>query len=254
MGSKNLKAGVVRGTKGVTAPDAPGFATYIRGLIRDDVLTNDNLWANTDGLPTLVEASDSAGILPTRNFQEDTFEFCENLTADTLRDCRLGKKACFSCPLACGNYVRVGEAAVEDPEYETLGIAGSNCGISDLEAIVAFNAACDDLGLDTISVGGVTAFAMELTEKGIYDFGIRFGDTKGYLAVPGLIARREGSGIELARDVRFLSEKYGGLGFAMHVKGLETARLRTPGIMGDGVGLRHLRQGGLPHEGVARGG
>jgi aldehyde:ferredoxin oxidoreductase len=105
-----------------------------------------------------------------------------------LKSVLKAKKACFACPLACSNYVESGKTKVEGPEYETLALCGSNCGIGDLEAVIEFNRLCDDYCLDTISAGNAVAFAMEMTEKGIHDFGIRFGEVEHYLTMPGLIA------------------------------------------------------------------
>ncbi|MFZ5632757.1 MAG: aldehyde ferredoxin oxidoreductase family protein [Bacillota bacterium] len=222
FGSKNLKAVVVRGSGGVSPADLPGLMRAAHRALREDLLTDTNLWANTDGTPMLVEMSHNAGILPARNFQQGTFEEgYKNISSPALQEARAGKKACLSCGLGCGNYTIKGAGRVEGPEYETLALAGSNCGISDLEAVVKFNALCDDLGLDTISTGNVTAFAMELAEKNIKELGLRFGEVDSYLKVPELVARRRGIGADLALGVRDLAAKYGGAGFAMQVKGLE---------------------------------
>lgn len=235
MGSKNLKAVVVRGNGSVSVPNIKEFMVTVKEIMHKDTLTDTNLWAYTDGTPMLVEMSQSSGILPTRNFQDGTFEGFRNINSDAVKSVRAGKKGCLSCALGCGNYSRNGRAAVEGPEYETLAIGGSNCGIDDLEAIIKFNNLCDDLGLDTISVGNVAAFAMELTEKGIKDFGLRFGDKEGYLLVPALIAHRDGIGADLGLGVKKLSEKYGGRDFAMQVKGLEFPGYEPRGSWGMGL-------------------
>ncbi|GAB6174231.1 aldehyde ferredoxin oxidoreductase family protein [Paradesulfitobacterium aromaticivorans] len=235
MGSKNLKAVVVRGNGSVSVPNIKEFMVTVKEIMHKDTLTDTNLWAYTDGTPMLVEMSQSSGILPTRNFQDGTFEGFRNINSDAVKSVRAGKKGCLSCALGCGNYSRNGRAAVEGPEYETLAIGGSNCGIDDLEAIIKFNNLCDDLGLDTISVGNVAAFAMELTEKGIKDFGLRFGDKEGYLLVPALIAHRDGIGVDLGLGVKKLSEKYGGRDFAMQVKGLEFPGYEPRGSWGMGL-------------------
>lgn len=221
FGSKNLKAVVVRGSGGVRPADMSGLLKAAHRALREELLTDTNLWTYTDGTPMLVEMSNNTGILPTRNFQQGTFEGFENISSPALREARAGKKACLSCGLGCGNYTVKGSGRVEGPEYETLALAGSNCGISDLEAVVKFNALCDDFGIDTISTGNVTAFAMELAEKNIKDLGLRFGEVESYLEVPGLVARREGIGAELALGVRDLASRYGGKVFAMQIKGLE---------------------------------
>lgn len=221
MGSKNLKAVSVKGSVGLKVPNIRKFAAAMNKIKREDTMTEENMWTFTDGTPLIVELCQSTGILPTRNFQEGTFDQYESLNSDAIKSALKAKIACFACPLACGNYVEKGQTRVEGPEYETLALCGSNCGIGDLEAVIEFNRLCDDYCLDTISAGNAVAFAMEMTEKGIHDFGIRFGEIETYLTMPGLIANRQGVGADLATGVRAMAAKYGGTDFAMHVKGLE---------------------------------
>ncbi|MBA1333626.1 MAG: Tungsten-containing aldehyde:ferredoxin oxidoreductase [Firmicutes bacterium] len=235
MGSKKLKAVVVKGTGGVRTADINKALPAINELMRNSTLTDDNLWAYSDGTPLLVDMSQASGILPTRNFQDGTFEYAKNINSETMTGARYGKRGCHSCALGCGNITRIGKAMVEGPEYETLALCGSNCGIGDLEAIVKFNRLCDDFGLDTISTGNITAFAMEMTERGIKDFGIRFGDVEAYLEIPGKIAIREGIGAELALGTKALAERYGGFDFAMQVKGLEFPGYEPRGSWGMGL-------------------
>ena len=161
--------------------------------------------------------------------------FSTGLNSESMQRSRAGKKGCHSCALGCGNFTKVGDAVVEGPEYETLALCGSNCAIGDLGAVVKFNQLCDDFGIDTISAGNVTAFAMELTEKGIKDFGLNFGDVDGYLSVPEKIARKEGIGAELALGAKCLAKIYGGQDFAMEVKGLEFPGYEPRGSWGMGL-------------------
>ena len=232
LGSKNLKAISVRGTGGFTVPDIRKVAAALNKIKRDDTMTDDNMWAYSDGTPVIVEMSNSTGILPTHNFQEGTFEDFEKVDSEAVKGALKAKKACFGCPLACGNYVETGKTRVEGPEYETLALCSSNCGIGDLEAVIEFNRLCDDYCLDTISAGNAVAFAMELTEKGIHDFGIRFGDVEKYLEMPGAIAGREGIGADLSKGVAAMADKYGGNDFAMHVKKLEIPGYEPRGTWG----------------------
>jgi aldehyde:ferredoxin oxidoreductase len=221
MGSKNLKAVAVKGTGGLKIADSRKFAAAMNKIKHEDTMTDDNMWAYTDGTPMIVDLSQDTGILPTRNFQEGTFDDYQKINSDAVKSTLKAKKACFACPLACSNYVEKGKTKVEGPEYETLALCGSNCGIGDLEAVIEFNRLCDDYCLDTISAGNAVAFAMELTEKGIHDFGVRFGEVESYLTMPGLIALKEGIGADLASGVKAMADKYGGADFAMQVKGLE---------------------------------
>lgn len=235
MGSKNLKAIAIRGTGGVHVADIKGFLNYVREISASDLMTEDNLWSHTDGTPILVEATNELGIHPTRNFQEGTFEEWEKISSDAVKSIKKGARACRSCPMACGNFVRTEKTMVEGPEYETLALAGSNCAIADIEAIALFNERCDDVGLDTISTGNTTAFAMEMTEKGIHDFDITFGNKDNYLKIPDEIARLEGRGKELAQGVRYLADKYGGKEFAMQIKNLEMPGYEPRGNYGMGL-------------------
>ncbi len=221
MGSKNLKAISVRGTGGIKIPDIRKFSAAMNKIKREDTMTDDNMWAYSDGTPMIVDLSQSTGILPTRNFQEGTFDEYRAINSDAVKSVLKAKKACFACPLACSNYVKMGKTEVEGPEYETLALCGSNCGIGDMEAVIEFNRLCDDHCLDTISAGNTVAFAMEMTEKGIHDFGIRFGEVEKYLTMPTLIATRQGVGADLALGVKKMAEKFGGRDFAMEIKGLE---------------------------------
>jgi aldehyde:ferredoxin oxidoreductase len=248
MGSKNLKAIAVRGTGGLKVADIRKFTAAMNKIKREDTMTDDNMWAYSDGTPMIVDLSQSTGILPTRNFQEGTFADFEKVNSEAIKKVLKTKKACFACPLGCGNYVETGITRVEGPEYETLAICSSNCGIGNLEAVIEFNRLCDDLGLDSISTGNTIAFAMEMTEKGIHDFGICFGDVDKYLTMPDLIATKNEIGAELAMGVKKLSEKYGGGDFAMQVKGLEMPGYEPRGSWAMGLaygtadrGACHLR-------------
>lgn len=244
MGSKKLKAIACLGSKDLTVPDMPRFMELIKKLMREDTLSDANQWVYLTGTPMIVDMSNASGILPTRNYQDGTFEGAANINAGKVQDLKPVKKACFACALGCGNYVRFKGGGVEGPEYETLALAGSGCGIDNLEAISMFNAECDDLGMDTISLGNVISFAMEMTEKRIKDFGIRFGDVAGFLKIPRLVALKEGIGRELGLGVRKLSVKYGGAEFAMQVKGLELPGYDPRGSWGMGLAYATASRGG----------
>ncbi len=248
MGSKNLKAIAVSGKGILPVDNARDFLEEVYRIQKEEVLTSDNLWAFYEGTPMLVKMAQGSGLLPTNNFRCGVFEKFQELSSDAIEKVRKSKRACFGCALACGNYIRAGETTLEGPEYETLALCGSNCGIGDMELVARFNRLCDDLGLDTISTGNVTAFAMELTERGIKDFGIHFGESSEYLKAPEEIALKRGRRSELALGTRALAEKHGGTEFAMHVKGLEFPGYEPRGSWGMGLayatsdrGACHLR-------------
>jgi aldehyde:ferredoxin oxidoreductase len=244
MGSKNLKAIVCSGNNDLAVPDMPRFMELVKKIMMEDTLSNTNQWVYLTGTPMIVDMSNASGILPTRNYQDGVFDRATDINSGKVQDLKPDKKACFACALGCGNYIRFKGGSVEGPEYETLALAGSSCGISDMDAIARFNAACDELGMDTISLGNVLGFAMEMTEKGIKDFGIKFGDITNFLEIPRLVAFKKGIGKELGLGVKQLSQKYGGADFAMHVKGLELPGYDPRGSWGMGLAYATASRGG----------
>jgi len=232
MGSKNLKAIVVKGTGSVEIPNIVEATNRIIQILQEEVLQEDNTFIYDCGTTAFLEACNDGGILPVNNFQDATDERWTEYNGDVLLQGKKGKRGCGSCGLGCGNFLQIGDAVCEGPEYESIAVAGPNAGVRDPEAIVKYNQVADDMGLDTISSGDVIIWAMEMTEKGIHDFGIKFGDSAKMLEYLKLMARREGIGAELAMGVRACAAKYGGEDFAMHVKGLEFPQYEPRGSWG----------------------
>ena len=221
FGSKNLKAIAVHGTGSVRVPDMQSFMAMYHDILQNHVLTGDNLWAYDEGTPVIVELSQGAGLLPTRGFSEGTFEGAESIDSASIQKRKQGNRACAACPLACGQLTQNADGLMEGPEYETLGLAGSNCGMDDLDAIAAFNRLCDNLGLDTISTGNVLGLAMLMAQEGIHDFGVHFGNAEEYLTATENIAYRRGVRAELAQGARHIAQQYGAEHLVMESKGLE---------------------------------
>ena len=221
MGSKNMKAIVIRGTGGVKVNDIENTTKRIVELLRENVVTEDNDFIYHDGTTAFLEACNDGGILPWKNFSDATDEKWTEYNGDVLKKYRVGKRGCGSCGLGCGNFLKIGDAICEGPEYESISVAGPNAGIRDPEKIVKFNEVADNMGLDTISAGDTIIWAMEMTEKGIHDFGIKFGEADKMIHYLELIAKNEGVGKDLALGTKRASEKFGGTEFAMQVKGLE---------------------------------
>ena len=244
MGSKNLKAVVVRGTGAVSVGDARAFAADMLQLQNERVLSADNAWTYEEGTPFLVDAVDGAGALPTRNWGAGVFEGAATINSATLLEVRTKLRACTQCPLACRQVHTFGELTCEGPEFETIGLCGSNCGIADIEAVAEFNRACDELGLDTMSAGSVVALAMDLCAQGAADYGLAFGDTAGYLQAPALIAGRESWGAELALGARGLAALKGRPDLAVEAKGLELPAYDPRGTFGMGLGYATSDRGG----------
>lgn len=232
MGSKKVKAVAVKGTGAVKIPNIVEGTDRIIEILQEDTLHEDNTYIYDTGTTAFLEACNDGGILPFKNFSDTTDPNWEEYNGDVLLKSREGKRGCGSCGLGCGNYMKMGNAICEGPEYESISAAGPNVGIKDPEVILKFNEVADDMGLDTISAGDVIAWAMEMTEKGIHDFGITFGDGEKLIEYLELMAKREGVGADLADGVKAAAEKFGGTDFAMHVKGLEYPQYEPRGSWG----------------------
>ena len=197
------------------------------------------------GSAGLVTKANATCSLPTRNFQKGFYEKAEEISGETLADTKLVKNmGCVSCPIRCERRVRVYDKDVKGPEYETVGLFGANIESADLDAINEINYIADLMGMDTISLGGTIAFAMELKERGIADFGVSFGDAAGLPEMIKKIARREGIYSELANGSKWLAEKYGAKDAAIHAKGLELASYEPRKSVGMGLGYATSNRGG----------
>jgi aldehyde:ferredoxin oxidoreductase len=249
FGSKNLKGVVCKGSKMVQVADMPKFLERISHHKTTNLLTEDNLWAHSDGTAILVDVTNEMGIHPTHNYSAGINERKETLNSDAIKAAKIGDRACAGCPLGCGKFTRIGDAEVEGPEYETLCLGGSNCEVNDLEAVIKFNRVCDDLGLDTMSCGSTISLAMEMAEAGRHDFGLKFADATEYLKVVEEIARLSTErGRDLAQGAKKLAAKFAAGDLSMEVKGLEMPAYEPRGNYGMGLayatserGACHLR-------------
>jgi aldehyde:ferredoxin oxidoreductase len=247
FGSKNLKAVAVKGSMGVEVQNIEEFTKMAKEMVLKDVVENpDHAGMITDGTPILVAMSNDAGILPTKNWRTGVFEDSKGIDSEAVKSRVLvRKKACFDCAIACGSYSKVKSgifkgAATEGPEYETLGLCGSNCGIGNVEAVVKFVEDCDRLGLDSISAGNVVALAMDLFEKGVLtkkDTGglnLKFGNEEAYAKMPSMIANRQAIGNILADGAKRAAKKIGkgAEKLTVEVKGMEYPAYDPRGTIG----------------------
>ena len=255
MGSKNLKAVVVRGTGGVPLADPKRvMALQARQIekVRGSTAAQARIKYGTPSTFTIVNA---AGMLPTRNFQQGTFpEAAQKIDGEGILAYTMGHAGCYGCIMPCSRLVEVRDGCetlrIEGPEYETLALFGSNLGVSDPAAIVRANLLCDRLGMDTISAGGVLGFTMECVERGLLkdpDLSeVRFGNGAAIPLLLERIAYRQGVGDLLAEGVRAMAEAIGGGSerFAMHVKGLELPAYDPRAGFGTGLTYAVTPRGG----------
>lgn len=248
MGSKNLKAIAVRGTKGIKIA-YPEKLKELNKKLREIMYNSPSFLARSSfGTSMLVELYNGMGVLPTKNAQESFFEEYGKIDGKTLlENYKVKSKACFGCPVHCSHYYRVGSGkyggtAGEGPEFETLCSFGSRCGNSNMESILYANNLCNQYGLDTISTGGVIAFAMEcfqkslLTKQDTDGLELKWGDHEMIISLIHKIAKREGFGDFLAEGVSQMSANIpGSESFALHIKGVETPEQEIRGLKAWGL-------------------
>jgi aldehyde:ferredoxin oxidoreductase len=247
MGSKNLKAVAVRGHNLPKLVDRDGIKK-----IRQD-LTKPSFFSNFGTGGPELPATEASGNLPVRNFRDGLFPEVNQIHAGVMKesDFWVGMDGCYACPIRCKKVIRFEEpypvdSAYGGPEYETIAAIGSNCGIGNVKAIIKGNERCGAYSLDTISTGGVIAFAIECYERGLLtkeDTGgieLRFGDAELMLKLIEMIARRQGIGDLLAEGTARMAKKIGhdSFDFAMQVKGLE-AGMHDPRTKA-GLGLGYM--------------
>jgi aldehyde:ferredoxin oxidoreductase len=255
MGSKRLKAISVNGSRKLEMDDEKKFKEYtkrVRELFRDHPVLGESL--RRFGTSGIVNTTNARNIIPTHNFKYGHFKDAMNLSGEYMEDHELVgvKSSCIHCPVTCGRDVMVeGVGRVKGPEYETIGLMGTNLEIPDLKKVSEWSYLADDLGLDTISLGAVLAFTMELQERGVLQAGLRFGDSAGVSDMIKDIAHRRGLGNDLADGVKRMSEKYGGKEFAMHVKGLELSAYDPRGSFAQGVEYATTNRGGCHIQGAS---
>lgn len=260
MGSKNLKAVVVRGKEKIPLHDPEEFKAINARILKkfNDTYKESPPPLRLHGTAVTVMATQNYGVFPTRNFQTGVFAGWEALHGETLsRKFLVAHKACFACPISCGRVTRVTEPPFEGegegPEYETVYALGSNCGVDNLAAVTKANYLCNELGMDTISMGSTIACAMELAEKGILseeEVGrpLRFGDAEALVELTRMTGLREGFGDLLAEGSLRLATRYGHPQLAMVSKGQDFAGYEPRGEQGMGlayatspIGASHMR-------------
>jgi len=232
MGSKNLKAIAVRGSTSVATHD-PGALR----LIGKD-LTRRSLGPATEKYRTLgtmanISVFNRLGTLPTRNFQQSTFDQADGISGEAFVQSHHVKTAhCANCTIGCEHILATtddGERVEGRMEYESGFALGSMVGVGDANAVFRASRMCDELGMDTISAGGTIAWAMECFEQGLINLkdtdgiNLRFGNEDALVPCLELIAYRRGIGDLLADGSRMASQVIGqgSEAWAMHVKGLE---------------------------------
>jgi aldehyde:ferredoxin oxidoreductase len=275
MGSKNLKAIAVRGTKGVgNIRDFPAFlqaTVAAKKVLADNAVTGQGL--PKYGTQVLMNVINEIGALPTRNHREVQFEGARSISGEAMHEHRktdgkanlVTNNACFGCTIACGRISKLDEGhftvknkpqywgASGGLEYEAAWALGAANGVKDLEALTYANFLCNEQGMDPITFGATVGAVMELHGMGVLTteqlgFDARFGSAEALVHFAEITVKGEGFGKEIAQGSKRLCAKYGHPELSMSVKGQEFPAYDSRGIQGMGLtyatsnrGACHLR-------------
>jgi aldehyde:ferredoxin oxidoreductase len=223
MGSKNLKALVIKGTKSVSNfDDAKLKEMGKKGYEEIKGKESYEFWMK-QGTMQAFEWANENGCLPTFNFREGVFEFSKEMDGYVLEKLHTGRKGCPMCNMQCGHLIKDSSDREAELDYENIGMLGPNIGIRSLPQAAALNRMADEWGLDTISLGSCIGFLMEASEKGLIPEKIGWGDFEATRKLTLEIGRGEGLGKLVSHGVKAAAETLGkgSQQWAMHVKGLE---------------------------------
>ncbi len=234
MGSKNLKAIVVKGSRQLPLADA----ARVKGVGRwvADTLQEQHWAFHNYGTGMGLDGYTKVGGMAVRNFEGGPFEKAADISAEALveKGYRVKMEACWACSVRCKKVVKMEEPYRIDPKYggpefESTAALGSHCGVGDLALIAKANERCNALGIDTISTGAVIAWVMDLRRRGILPDAeldgepVEFGNGNAVLAGIEAIAHRRGLGDVLAEGSARAAERLGGAEQLTTIKGLEIA-------------------------------
>jgi aldehyde:ferredoxin oxidoreductase len=223
MGSKNLKAVVVRGTGKVAVKEPERLKKLTQWGAKNVRVNVAMAGMQKYGTAETVLAQQSVGGLPTRNWDSGVFAGAEQISGERMAETILLRNdTCYACAVRCKRVVQDETRGVEGryggPEYETLATLGSYCLVDDLGAIAEANQLCNIHGMDPISLGATIGWAMDAFDRGeitLADTGgleLRWGDAETMVRLTGMIARREGFGDVLADGMAAAAQRLGGRG------------------------------------------
>ena len=265
MGSKNLKAIAIRGTNTLSLADPDAFnearKRMLAAMKESPVLYPE---FSNHGTPMVVEATSAAGIFPQKNYAETgQHDFVPGLGVAASTSRKITREFCYKCPVGCSQ-VKLAQdppftGSMSMPEFETYYSFGSSPMVDNVDAVIAADRLCDELGLDTMSAGVAIAFAMELTEKGIITkedtdgIDLRFGNAEAMVEFVKKIGLRQGFGDILSEGVKRAAQKIGkgAEKYAMHVKGLELPAYDVRGAKAHGLNFATSYTGADHNRGYA---
>lgn len=223
MGSKNLKALVIKGTKNISNFDEVKLKELgKKGYEEIKGKESYEFWMK-QGTMQAFEWANENGCLPTYNYREGVFEYSKEMDGYALEKLHAGRKGCPMCNMQCGHIIKDSSGQQAELDYENIGMLGPNIGIRSLPQAGLLNRVADEWGLDTISLGSCIGFLMEASEKGLIPEKVKWGDFEAVQKLIVEIGKGEGLGKRVFHGVKAASEAIGkgSQKWAMHVKGLE---------------------------------
>ena len=256
MGSKNLKAISVVGTKAITVADPKAFeAAVLVGRKKVAAHPVGGAGLKAYGTDVLINILNQIGSLPTRNFQDGYFPTANKVGGESLSATVLMRpKGCFSCVISCGRVTKVKDGKYagegEGPEYEASWSLGPDCAIDNLDAITKANHLCNELGLDSVTMGATIACAMDLYQAGLISkddcegMDLSFGNADTMVKLTRQTGLREGLGNKLALGSYRFASLYGHPEYSMTVKKQEIPAYDPRSIQGIGLEYATCNRGG----------
>lgn len=234
MGSKNLKAIIVKGTKDIPLADSAGLKKIgledLKGIRNLDKKVG---WSK-QGSPEILAWCNEVAALPVRNMRKTSSKDAWKIDGERLQAARVATYGCPNCSMHCGHAILDKEGHISELDYENVGMLGSNLEIFDRAQVASLNYLCDDYGIDTISAGAVLAFYADAIDHGLTQGDFKFGQAEKAKELLRKIACREQEGDLLAQGTKKMAEKIGqgSMDFAMQVKGLEISAYNCKFIPG----------------------
>ena len=243
MGSKKIKAMVFIGDQEKQPASSAGLKDFWKKQYEIGIQHPGSKAYKRLGTPMMVDIVSTVGAFPSRYWQEGTVPHIDKINASALNEeCEVKAGACTYCFIACNRWTTVKNGRhkglkLDGPEYETIGAFGGLNMVGDIKEIAYLNDICDRLGMDTITAGNVTAFAIAAHKKGKIDLAIDYGEVDRIAELLRMIAYRQGIGNLLAEGVRFAAKELGFEEMSIQVKGLELPAFDPRYLKGMGLGF-----------------
>jgi aldehyde:ferredoxin oxidoreductase len=233
LGSKNLKAIACRGTMDIELAEPMEALEYNKEAIDQVISTKVSQIMQRWGTGFIYGVTNTTGLVRTRNFQYNQLPDSEDIECENLDKYSIGLDGCFGCQVHCRHRYIIKEGAyagtyAQGPEYTSQGAFGTEVGCRSMNTVLVGNHLVNDYGIDTLEIGSMIAWAMELYEKGIISdkdtngLKLEWGNDEAVIEMVKRIAFREGLGDILAEGPLPAAERFGpeSMKYLIHIKGM----------------------------------